>query len=369
MATILPYQPSAGERIGTSFGSGLSSGLEALQKLRMEDMLARQKQSRQQELLKGTPYEGLMGLEPTAQAAAIRSQADQAKQIQQRQFWTNLLPEGTDPSVIESFINAPAPVQAAMAERLDLSALGNISQRAEQAAPSVEQDPEIKQQDEPISSKKPLFGPSKEERKFQQAEKVENYKKINKEFDNLSKSYQAIEELSTKLDKAEKIAALIQKQGNWPSAGFSFLTPEAKEAFYRKPHVQELRSLLNDIVITMSQSRKGLPSNYKIKMEAAAKPSIEMPFDDFKARVQGIRDANQPVIDRYQFFNKQKDAKTGRFNENALSQLQDYDASRTNPLEYPQFFPEGKIIRETKTGKVWRKGKTEWEERDVRNTK
>jgi hypothetical protein len=360
MATIVP-QFNPGAYIGQGFSQGLekgvSSGLEALQKLHMEDMLARQKLGRQKEQFKGTPFEGLEGLEPTAQAAAIRSQADKSKQLQQRQFWTNLLPKDTDPSVIESFINAPAPVQAAMAERLDLSALNNIPQRTE-GEPS-----EPTETEEKVS--KPLFGPSKEERKFQQAEKVENYRKINKEFDNLSKSYQSIVELSTKLDKAEKIASLIQKQGNWPSAGFSFLTPEAKEAFYRKPHVQELRSLLNDIVITMSQARKGLPSNYKVKMEAAAKPALEMPYDDFKARIEGIRGTNEPVIDRFQFFNKQKDAKTGRFNENTLAQLQDFDASRTNPLKYPQFFPEGQMIRHPKTKKILIKGKSDWEDYNV----
>jgi hypothetical protein len=157
------------------------------------------------------------------------------------------------------------------------------------------------------------------------------------------------------------LANLEKNKGEFPGALLGNLPETARNILLRNKNVRKYIADANKAVILAAQTRKGVPSNYKIRMEQLAKGDISQPIEAQEEIWKSFLDTINKGEDRYKFIRSQRDKK-GFYPEDIEQEAADFELSQDNPLEYPQFFDEGTDITDENTGKRYILKNGEWQE-------
>lgn len=306
------------------FGKTLSTGLQELIKAKSASMQARhQKQQAQQGL-------GALGLNP--QEAAGISQ----------------LPQDMQSKILLAYLQRGGGAPGSSSETPETSGSGQIGGAG---LAGTLQQPTLKERRHQAN----------EDRKFQfkiEQAKRENQNKLSpflkKESENFKNSHKLKKVAQDLLENLEKNAS------KFPGALVGNLPEAARNLLIRDPNVRKYMADANKAVILAAQTRKGVPSNYKIRMEQLAKGDISMPIETQKEIWRSFIEAEDLEEQRHKFIRKQKD-KNGFFPEDIEQLANDFELSQDNPLEYPEFFEEGTEYLDV-AGKKHRLTDGQWKE-------
>lgn len=358
MAIILPYQPSAGERIGTSFGSGLSSGLEALQKLRMEDMLARQQQTRTEksleplfEQVKGTPYE------PALRALAKSDPKGLSKMVQNAVLggFNFGAPQQAQNIPTEGYPEQPTGTsEDIFAQRKTPTPTGDFGEALRRG---VYETPALRQQRD-IAEAKIKEGRAQEARK----ESRQRQKEIRKWVSEKEKD-------QTEWGQARKIASqmkdiLLKHSKDFPGRLEGLFEGKLQAASIRNPSVRHYITLADKLVNQLSNTLTGRVTNYRERFVEKSKARIDQPIQTQLDILNDVLEEADRSDMRYGFIEKSRDPKTHDYPEDIQSKWHTYEKALNDPLKYPEEFPVGqryqddngvihKVIEDVQGNKKW----------------
>lgn len=263
MVQILNRPSSLGELLGTGLGSGVSTGVNNLLQMKLDQMLG---QKEYETLL------ALTGKTPTQQMPEMQGGA-QAGQLQ---------PEAQIPQT--GFIK---PGKA-----LDYAKFA-AEQEYRQKKLAAE---EHKQQ-------------------FLEQEKIQPFLHAKaQDFGNAKKLY----------NKAKAALTILEQNKDvWPE--LSGLAPDVLQPFLqRNPQVRKYLANTNELVTLLAGSRRGQPTNFKIKLEQKSKPELNQPYETQKEILKSI------IKDAEDEFNVHKQiqgikAKGGKYPRDLETQITEFE--------------------------------------------
>lgn len=316
MVTVV-REPSFGENLGSSFGTGIGQALQNL--------------------------------------AAMKTQQYQQQQAAARgaQFWQQL---GLPAESAMAFAQAPEAVQKSLLDRLEGIGVGQPMQQQAMAQPGQQalqqgQLPEtggikiganpiekrhretIKQQELAREQKEKFHKENLEAQEQSEIEKqIAPYlKEHNTDFRNSKILYKTAKRMLENIEKNKK---------KFPT--LSALAPEELQAaIQRDPDIRDYMRDANQLVILLSNSRKGQPTNFKTKLEKAAKIDINQPIE---AQITGLKhliDDSKEVFERNKQINEIKKKHGGKYPRHIQSEIINRDAAEMDPLSYPDYYEEG----------------------------
>jgi hypothetical protein len=136
-------------------------------------------------------------------------------------------------------------------------------------------------------------------------------------------------------------------------------------------------SLGTALVTAIANTRKGVPTNYKTKLEQYAKADISQPIETQRRLLEGVVENTGESEERNNFLVSQKDKK-GNYPYDLVSRVSKFGTEQqqkhkifkydeeevpeyvlNDPQYYPEYFPDKKI-RDTTTGKILKSNGKEW---------
>lgn len=173
--------------------------------------------------------------------------------------------------------------------------------------------------------------------------------------------------------KAQKQAANIaqsmlknidQIEKKWPSALVGSMPIEMQRVYIRDPQIRKFIADSNALVSALAGTRKGVPTNYKLKLEALSKSDLSMPPQTAREILNDVLTKFEDVKDRLKYINTQKN-ENGKLPVDIEQRTSAFDIAKEDPFNYPDYYKKGTIIEED-DGKRYRliekNGKKEWEE-------
>jgi hypothetical protein len=152
---------------------------------------------------------------------------------------------------------------------------------------------------------------------------------------------------------------------------------ELESLILRDPDVREYMSLGTALVTAIANTRKGVPTNYKTKLEQYAKADISQPIETQRRLLEGVVENTDEAEERNKFLVSQKDKK-GNYPHDLVSRVSQFGREQqqkhkifkydeeevpeyvlNDPQYYPEYFPDKKI-RDTTTGKILKSNGKEW---------
>lgn len=153
----------------------------------------------------------------------------------------------------------------------------------------------------------------------------------------------------------EALDLLKQHHKDWPGAFKGNLSEDKKALLLRDPNVREYAAKIADLVILKGQSRKGVPSNFKLKLEEMAKANLNQPVKTQEHILESMIDDAKDSERKWSFINGQK--KDGLFPLDLPSRAVDFDLASDDPLGHPDAYEEGTVYEEHGKKHILKNGK------------
>jgi hypothetical protein len=349
---ILPRETNWGESLGTGLGAGLSKGMQALADMKMQEYAQRQQASRAQSALEqyGIPKEqaqAVSQMDPMMQQAYFKNYLQAPQNEAYANAWQQILGGGQQAPLPETGIKTlMADQQAGMPSLKGLSKeqiekLGPIAlteqYRQKKLAGEIAQR-ERQQEFKEMESVKPFLHAEKEDYKAQK---------------------QAADIARKMLDNLER------NKAKWPGTLVGNLPTAAQSLLIRDPHVRKYIADANSLVSALAGTRKGVPTNFKLKLEALSKADLSQPIEAQREILQDVISKAQTAEERIRFAHSLKDKKTGKYPLDIEQKVTDYELAKNQPFDFPEFYKPNTVI-EDDNGKRFRlvekNGSKEWKE-------
>jgi len=117
--------------------------------------------------------------------------------------------------------------------------------------------------------------------------------------------------MSKKLySKAKSMLDILEKnKKDWPG----FIGGKLPDTFHRNPAVRKYLADANSLVTLLANSRKGQPTNAKIRFEQLAKPNLDQPYETQKALLEDVIKDTELVFDTQKNLEKIKKEHGNKF--------------------------------------------------------
>lgn len=137
--------------------------------------------------------------------------------------------------------------------------------------------------------------------------------------------------------KASKLAETMLDQmkvikNRWPDFITGNMSEKAKAMLLRDPLVRTIMGEANELMILKAQSRRGLPSNFKIKLEGLAKADVSQPYGTAINLLRNTVNDHKDETQRMKFLLSLKGEK-GTYPGDTESRILDYDIKQTEQRE------------------------------------
>jgi hypothetical protein len=150
-----------------------------------------------------------------------------------------------------------------------------------------------------------------------------------------SKEYAAQEEVARIAE--DMLKTLRKNKSKWPGAVPGFISTVTNGAFIRDPEIRKYIADADKLIIELGQTRKGVPSNYKLKLEALAKANLSQPVKTQEEILQSLIDKKDRVQARQEFIEEQKD-QNGNYPLDIKRRTLEYRKAIKAPLKHTKFF-------------------------------
>ncbi len=163
------------------------------------------------------------------------------------------------------------------------------------------------------------------------------------------------------IEKVAKEAEVLLKKihKKFPVAFRRALTGDAQRLLEQDADVREYVAKLGEIVLRTGNSRKGLPSNFKLKLEQAAKADFSQPYQTQSNLLKAIQDRATESRGEQKYISSLKNTE-GVYPRDTESKVTAYEMAMDYPLENPEFFSDNTVIEVD--GKRYRKKNGQWQE-------
>jgi hypothetical protein len=317
---IFPRETNWGESLGGGLGRGLSSGMQALANMKMQEYAQRQQAAKNEAFFNTLP-----GMTPEKAKA-----------------WSDA-PLGLQQTGLKELMNAPR-------KEAFSTGLGLINKLGQ---PGQASDIDQQQLQEALSKmnaedqyKTMQLINQQEANKINAAEKLEKSQRANKELE-LQESNKITPFIKTEQTTSSIIGdvgkdarrikqILMRHKKDWPNWISGLIQGAAGGKLTFNPEMREFYKLTSALPVKLGNALKGQPTNMKIKLVAEGKPDISSPWQTNMDLVQTLIDADEENKKRTLFRIKQK--KNDKYPVDIDQRMADYDAAVNSPEEYPEFF-------------------------------
>jgi len=361
MVQIVPRSNWLGESFEKGFGQasanmaeGISSGMQALANLKLQQMAQRQQQLQTQQALQGLPgmtpqmAQGIGGLPPQLANTYLQNLLNEPMEREYAKAW-----------------NMMAQQQTGQAPQTELPT-SQFAQQASQMPPeqvvgpytpyNVQQG--MPQQIPQTAGQQPSAQPSMpsvSRMKPQQFTQLMNYvaqtkKQVSKQQKDLAPVVNNQLKDYSVMARAGRVAkeALSNLQANskqFPGMIIGNLPEKLQQLLIRNPNVRKYQADINRLVKELSGTTKGNVTNLKIKLEQSSKANVSQPIEAQAAILQEVIDESDRVGNATQFMESLKD-REGHYPDDVSSKIAEFDLAQDNPLKYPQYFAPGTAIEQ-----------------------
>lgn len=381
--TILPRAGSAGSEIAGQFGQGVSSGLQALANMKMQEYANKQMYKQQQEAQEQQykqaeaaldsigqgqykPFVRIPGGMKLMESLALGGWNPQAQQTGQpgsiQQTMNTLQPDqdmgqylGFNPKPLPSIADFMGGQQAGMQAQAPTAApsstgmqpTADLGQALRQAAMNK---PEIVAADRRQKEHEEFL--AKENEKKQQArtksEEIAAQRQEDKEIRQNNAKFrstelpvhQAYQHVGNLAKKAQKI---IDQYGAQFPKGISKYSPaQWQKVLIQNPAVRNYMGLLQDIVLEKLKGMKGQPRQWEAELINNTKAWIDQPIETQKMRLQQL--VEDAAIDAHRLsYENTLDRRKGR-PVDLVKGMQTFEQVQIDPLASPEPYKVGTIL-------------------------
>lgn len=267
---------SLGNAFGTALGGGISTGLQALAEHKIEENLQRNKIKKTASGLQSLGFnqqeaQSIAEMPPDIQKMIVQQKLAAPAQQNYMQSLNAILGSGNPadtgmanagmqgggmPMPQQGVMGIPSGINENQATKLAQLSLQKQANESKARNAEAKRDFELKE--------------SQAKNDFETQEKLEPFLKGQAEdFNNAKKLY-------TKAKSMRE--ALLKNKDSWPTVS-GWLPEEIRNKLFKNPSVAKYVADANTLVAQLASSRKGQPTNFKIKLEQAAKPHLGLPYD------------------------------------------------------------------------------------------
>ena len=164
-------------------------------------------------------------------------------------------------------------------------------------------------------------------------------------------------------DIAEKMLDSLEAiKDKWPSAGIGALPIDFQRVLIRDPKIRKFIADSKSLVSALAGTRKGLPTNFKLKLEELAKADLSMPIETARELLNDVIERFESSKDSQKFIHSQKDKKTGKYPIDIEQRTQDFENAREEPLSYPEYYKVGTVYEDNgdRSELILENGKKTW---------
>jgi hypothetical protein len=180
--------------------------------------------------------------------------------------------------------------------------------------------------------------------KIKQAQRRQEFAEQSKIRPFIQKQFERYNSEKKIKDKVEQNLQLLKK---YPDKFKKFSTialskaPEAiRSLLQRDPILRQYDANTNEIVTLKGQSRRGLPSKYKLTLEELAKAGLSQPYEtQIAINEDFLGHFNEEKM--FQKYLHSLSDKNGNYPANIEALASDYLLALDDPLDFPQYFKEG----------------------------
>lgn len=157
----------------------------------------------------------------------------------------------------------------------------------------------------------------------------------------LNKEAADIQAQKRSADIAEDMLDNLKKnKKKWPGFFKGNLSAFAGEKVLRDPDIRKYIADAHKLVSAEANKRRGLPTNFKLKLEALSKADLSQPYETQVKLLEDIIASRDESRARQRFIDSQKDIQ-GNYPKDIQRKVIEFDDAMDNPLKYPQYFSEG----------------------------
>ncbi len=157
--------------------------------------------------------------------------------------------------------------------------------------------------------------------------------------------------------KAQEALDILRSHSkDWPGAFKGNLSEAQRALLIRDPNVREYAAKIAELVILKGQARKGLPSNFKLKLEEMAKANLNQPIKTQENILESMINDASDSEKKWEFIVSNRDDK-GNYPLDLKSRSVEFDMAMDNPLAHPHFFEEGTVVEDRGLRRILRNGK------------
>lgn len=162
----------------------------------------------------------------------------------------------------------------------------------------------------------PIFGGSSgvndiQQQKLDQARDLADEKKNEPFLKGLAEDYRNAQVLRSKAKSM--LENLRKNKSKFPGQTKGLLVEKTgTEKWLRDPNVRKYLADSTSLVTALANSRKGQPTNFKLKFEQLSKPDLTMPFETQEALLQDIIMNTDKVFRANKFISSQKESNQGK---------------------------------------------------------
>jgi hypothetical protein len=355
MVQIVPRSNWLGESFEKGFGQasanmgeGISTGLQALANLKLQQMQQRHQQQQTESALQGLPgmtpeiVKAIGGLPPQLANTYLQNILNEPIEREYAKAWNNMTQQNQS-SQQELPTSQFAQPQNQMPSEQVVGPYTpyNVQQTPAQTTP---QQPTMQQALPSVSRLKP-----------QQFTQLMNYvaqtkKQVSKQQKDLAPIVTTqVKEYGT-MSRAGRIAKealnnLHTNSKQFPGMITGNLPEKLQQLLIRNPNVRKYQADINRLVKELSSTTKGNVTSLKIRLEQLAKANVSQPIETQEALLQEVIDESDRVANTTQFMESLKN-KDGHLPDDTGSRLAEFDLAQDNPLQYPQYYSPGTTIEQ-----------------------
>ncbi len=161
---------------------------------------------------------------------------------------------------------------------------------------------------------------------------------------------------------ANQMLANIEKnKKKWPGAIVGNLPAQAQSLFIRDPNVRKYIADANSLVTQLAGTRKGAPSNFKLKLEALSKADLGMPVETQEEILKSLINQGKESDIRQKYINSLK-TESGIYPGDLERKVIEFEQAQEDPLEFPQYYEEGTIYQDEESGQEYELIDGQWQE-------
>jgi hypothetical protein len=135
----------------------------------------------------------------------------------------------------------------------------------------------------------------------------------------------------------EALDNLVKNEKKWPGMFRGLATKALGDWAVQDPDVRKYVADISKLVMAEAGTRRGQPTNYKVKLEQLAKSDLSMPYETQKKLLESIINKGDEAELRLRFINEVKNEQ-GQYPTDLSTRIAEFDMALDNPLEYPQYY-------------------------------